>query len=201
MKEIIIATKNQDKKKELKKLLTGLKIKVSCLDTYPNCPDVEEGENCFRENAILKAMSASKFTGKLSIADDSGLEVDALGGEPGICSARFAGKNATYAKNNQKLLRDLDCKKPAQRAAQFRCVAAVCDYPKVIGVVEGRIRGRIALAPRGKNGFGYDPLFVVPKYKKTFAQLPRAVKNKISHRARALKKAKHLIRSYFKLNP
>jgi len=200
MKEIIIATKNPDKKRELNKLLKGLKIKVISLDKYPKAPDVKEGSKCFRENAILKAMSASRFTGKIAIADDSGLEVDALGGAPGVRSSRFAGAKVGYADNNRKLLKALYGKPMKERTAQFRCVAAICDYPKVIGVVEGKIRGKIACGLQGKNGFGYDPLFIVPRFKKTFAQLTPSLKNKISHRGLALKKARGLILKYFKLN-
>ncbi|NQT00176.1 MAG: RdgB/HAM1 family non-canonical purine NTP pyrophosphatase, partial [Candidatus Omnitrophica bacterium] len=193
MKEIIIATKNPDKRKELKKLLRGLKIKVISLEQYPRCPDVKEGTKSFWENAIRKAMFVSKFTKSLALADDSGLETDALGGRPGVCSARFAGKRVTYAQNNQKLLKLLEKKKVKDRGAQFRCVVAICNYPKVIAVVEGKIRGRIALKPKGKSGFGYDPVFIIPRYQKTFAQLGSRLKNKISHRAKALARAKRLI--------
>ncbi len=197
MKELVIATKNPDKKRELKKLLKELGIKIISLNKYPHCPNVKEGNRSFRENAIRKAMAVSKFTQKIALADDSGLETDALGGRPGICSSRFAGVRATYAQNNQKLLKMLKGKKMRQRGAQFRCIVAVCDYPRVIGVVEGKIRGRIAHAPKGKSGFGYDPIFIVPGYKKTFAQLGPKIKNSISHRAQALKKAKKLITKYF----
>lgn len=197
MKEIVIATKNPDKKKELIRFLKGLKIKVISLDKFPTCPEVKEGKTCFRENAIRKAMAVSRFTKRPALADDSGLEVDALGARPGVCSSRFAGLRASYADNNRKLLRLLQGKKPPQRGAQFRCVVAVCDYPKVVGVVEGRIRGIISAAPKGRYGFGYDPVFIVPSYKKTFAQLGPKIKHKISHRAQALKKAKRLIKKYF----
>ena len=196
MKEIVIATKNPHKKKELAKLLKGLKIKVIALDKYPDAPDVKEGSKCFWENAILKAMSASRFTKKLAIADDSGLEVDALSGAPGVCSARFAGRNVAYGDNNKKLLKVLKGKMMKERTAQFRCVAAICDYPKVIAVVEGKVRGKIAYCARGRNGFGYDPLFIIPSLKKTFAEISPNTKNKISHRARALKKAKKEILKY-----
>jgi XTP/dITP diphosphohydrolase len=198
MKEIVIATGNHDKRKELKRLLGGLKIKVNSLEQYPGCPTVREGNRSFRENAIRKAMAVSKFTKKLALADDSGLEIDALGGKPGIRSSRFAGTKATYEQNNQKLIRMLaDKKKMKERKAQFRCVVALCNYPEVIGVVEGKICGRIAFKAKGKCGFGYDPIFIVPRYKKTFAQLGPRIKHKISHRARALKKTRRLIQKYF----
>lgn len=199
MREIVIATKNADKKRELKKLLKGLKIKVISLDKYHNCPDAKEGHKSFKENAIRKAMVVSRFTKKVALADDSGLQTDALNGRPGVCSSRFAGIGVTYAQNNQKLLRMLAGKEAKERGAQFRCVVAVCDYPKVIGVVEGKIRGRIAFESKGKSGFGYDPLFIVPRYKKTFAQLGPRIKDRISHRAEALKKAKKIIIKYLKL--
>ena len=200
MKEIVVATKNPDKRRELEKLLKGLRIKVTSLDKFPHCPCVREGNRSFRENAVRKAMVASKFTKKVSLADDSGLETDALGGRPGVCSSRFAGKDVTYAQNNQKLLKALAGKKARDRGAQFRSVVAICDYPKVVGVVEGKIRGRIAQAPKGKFGFGYDPLFIIPRYKKTFSQLGPKIKHRISHRARALKKARKLIIRYFRLD-
>jgi XTP/dITP diphosphohydrolase len=198
MKEIVIATRNADKKRELGKLLKGLGIKIVSLDRYPGCPEVKEGSRSFRENAIRKAMAVSKFTRRIALADDSGLETAALNGKPGICSSRFAGKGATYAQNNQKLLRLLKGKKARQRAAQFRCIVAVCDYPRLVGVAEGTIRGRIADLPQGRYGFGYDPVFIIPRYQKTFAQLKPSLKNKISHRAQALKKAKALIVKYLK---
>ncbi len=195
MQEVVIATKNPDKRKELQRLLKGLKIKVTSLDQYPGCPQVREGSRCFRENAIRKARVASRFTKRIALADDSGLETDALKGRPGIRSSRFAGSGATYAGNNRKLLRLLKGKNGRQRGAQFRCAVAVCDYPKLVGVVEGRIRGRIAECPKGRYGFGYDPVFIVPKYKKTFAQLSPQIKNQISHRAKALSGAREIILS------
>lgn len=199
IRELIIATKNRDKEGEIKRILKGLGIKIVSLGLYPDCPDVREGYLSFRDNAIRKAMVVSKFTKKVALADDSGLETDALGGKPGIRSSRYAGKGATYEDNNRKLLKALSGKKACQRGAQFKCVIALCDYPRVVGTVEGIARGRIALQPRGKNGFGYDPVFILPKYKKTFAQLSPRLKNRISHRAKALKKSRLLIKEYFAL--
>ncbi|MBU3933961.1 MAG: RdgB/HAM1 family non-canonical purine NTP pyrophosphatase [Candidatus Omnitrophica bacterium] len=196
MKELVIATKNPDKKREIIRLLGGLRIKVISLDRYPGCPDVKEGSRSFRENAVRKAMAVSRFTGKPALADDSGLETDALNGRPGVRSSRFAGRGATYAQNNRRLLKMLTGRKAKHRGAQFRCVVAVCDYPRLAGTVEGKIRGRIAFAPKGRYGFGYDPVFIVPRYGKTFAQLGPKIKHRISHRARALKKAKRLIVKY-----
>ena len=198
MKELVIATKNPDKKREIARLLRGLGITVVALDKFPHCPDVREGNRSFRENAIRKAMAISEFTKTPALADDSGLETDALKGRPGIRSSRFAGNGATYDDNNRELLRKLKGRRAKERDAQFRCVVALCDYPKLIGVVEGKIRGRIADTPKGRYGFGYDPVFIVPGYGKTFAQLSPKIKNNISHRARALKKARRLITIYFK---
>ncbi|MFH1046301.1 MAG: RdgB/HAM1 family non-canonical purine NTP pyrophosphatase [Candidatus Omnitrophota bacterium] len=200
MKELVIATKNKDKQGELQKLLKGLRVKVITLERYPHCPEVREGVKSFCENAIRKAMFVSKYTGKPALADDTGLEVDALKGKPGVCSSRFAGKKATYDDNVRKLLQVLSGKTARQRGAQFRCLVAVCDYPRVVGVVEGKIRGRITFSPLGKHGFGYDPVFLVPHLKKTFAQLSPPEKNKISHRGLALAKAKRLIIKYWRLN-
>ena len=193
MKELVIATKNPDKERELKRLLRGSGVKVISLDRYPGSPNVKEGSRSFRENAVRKAMAVSRFTGKPALADDSGLETDALNGRPGVRSSRFAGKGATYVQNNRKLLKMLTGKRVKHRGAQFRCVVAVCDYPRLVGITEGRIRGRIAFAPKGRYGFGYDPVFIVPRYGKTFAQLGPKIKHRISHRARALNKAKKLI--------
>ncbi|MBN3038988.1 MAG: RdgB/HAM1 family non-canonical purine NTP pyrophosphatase [Candidatus Omnitrophica bacterium] len=201
MKELVIATKNPDKEREIKKLLKGLKVKVVSLKRYPKAPAVREGHRSFSENALRKAMAISKFTKRPALADDSGLEVDALGGRPGIRSSRYAGKDATYEDNYLKLLKALKGKKAKDRSAQFRCVVAFCDYPKILGTVEGIIRGKIAYAPVGKNGFGYDPVFTIPKYKKTFAQLSPKLKNQISHRAKALKKARALVLKYFNSSP
>ncbi len=196
MKEIVIATKNPDKERELKRLLKGSGVKVILLDRYCGSPDVKEGSRSFRENAVRKAMAVSRFTKRPALADDSGLETDALNDRPGVRSSRFAGTDATYAQNNRKLLKMLTGKKAGERGAQFRCVVAVCDYPRLVGIVEGRIRGRIAFTPKGKYGFGYDPVFIVPRYGKTFAQLGPKIKHRISHRARALNKAKKLIVKY-----
>ncbi len=200
LREIVIATKNPDKKRELKRLLAGVGVKVVSLEKYPRCPKVKEGNRSFRENAVRKAMAVSRYTKKVALADDSGLETAALKGRPGIRSSRFSGKDATYAQNNRKLLALLKDKKMRQRQARFRCTVAVCDYPRVVGTVEGKVCGRIATRPKGKSGFGYDPIFIIPKYGKTFAQLSPKVKNSISHRGRALKRAKKLILRYFKLN-
>ncbi len=193
MLEIVISSRNKEKKRELRALLKGLKIKVLDLNDFPAAPRVEEKGKTFEENAAAKALKIAKFTKRLTLADDSGLEVKALGGRPGIYSARFAGKNATYEANNRKLLRLLKAVPKPKRRAKFVCVIAIADKDKLVGLVRGECSGWITFEPKGKNGFGYDPVFFSPKYSKTFAQLSSRQKNAVSHRGRALRKAKKVI--------
>jgi len=190
VKEIVAATKNKDKVREIRKILKGLNVKILNLDNLKNIPKILENGKTFEENASKKARIASGYTHKLTIADDSGLEVDALGGKPGIKSARFAGNTANYGRNNAKLLKALKGIPSSGRKAKFVCVISIAKDGKVLEVVKGNCCGRIAFEPRGKTGFGYDPLFISPKYGKTFAELGPEIKNRISHRYRALKKAK-----------
>ncbi len=191
MTEIVLATRNSDKVREIRKILPG--IKFLSLKDFPNVPDIIEEGKTLRENAIHKAQETVRYTGKISIADDSGLEVEVLGGKPGVRSSRFAGEEVSYEENNKKLLRSMNGKR--MRRAKFRCVIAVAG-PGIEPVVrEGVCRGRIARSPRGKTGFGYDPIFIVSGTGKTFAELSPALKNGISHRAKALRKlAKYLRR-------
>ena len=193
MLEIVISSRNKEKKRELKALLKGLKIKVLDLNDFQAAPKVEEKGKTFEENAAAKALKIASFTKRLTIADDSGLEVEALGGRPGIYSARFAGENTTYEVNNRKLLRALGGIPKPKRRAKFVCVIAIADKNKLVGLVRGECIGRITFEPKGKNGFGYDPVFFSPKYNKTFAQLSSKEKNSISHRGRALRKARKII--------
>lgn len=197
MKEVVLASRNKHKAQEIKHILKGHGIKVLTLDLFPNTPEVVEDKKTIRENAIKKAKTIAKFTKKLTIADDSGLEVDYLDGAPGVYSARFAGKGCTYADNNNKLLKMLEGLLKKDRKARFLCAIAVADKNGLIDVAIGCVRGFISRETKGKHGFGYDPIFYLPKYKKTFAQLGPAAKNKISHRARALKKSKDIITNYF----
>ena len=191
MAEFVLATRNSDKVREIRKILPG--IKFLSLKDFPNLPDIKEEGKTLRANAIHKAQEAVRYTGKMSIADDSGLEVEALGGKPGVRSSRFAGEKVSYEENNRELLRLMNGKH--RRGAKFKCVIAVAGSGMETVVREGVCRGRIARFPRGKNGFGYDPLFIVSGTGKTFAELPPAIKNDISHRAKALRKlAKYLHR-------
>lgn len=208
MFEIVLASRNKAKKRELKALLQDFKInpvparrygvKVSDLDDYPSAPEVEERGRTFDENAKSKALAIANFTKKLTLADDSGLEVKALGGKPGVRSARFAGEGATYAEINKKLLKLLLGIPKSRRKAKFVCVIAIADRDGLIGIARGECSGRISFTPRGNYGFGYDPIFVYPKYNKTFAELGPKIKNKISHRAKALKKARAIIQTYLR---
>ena len=196
MKELLVATRNLKKFKEIKELLSDLKIKVTSLADYPDAPQIEEDGKTFSQNAIKKAATLSLYTKKLVMGEDSGLEVKALKNAPGVYSARFSGPRATDATNNAKLLKLLKKVPLKQRQARYRCCVALTDATGVIGVVSGSCQGQIAWRAQGTNGFGYDPLFLISKSGKTFGELDPSIKAKISHRARALKKAKYLIGKY-----
>lgn len=187
--KLLIATRNAHKLREIREIfdIPGLEI-VSALD-YPEIPDVVEDGETLEANAIKKAVTLARETGLWSMADDTGLEVAALNGEPGVYSARYAGGDASYADNNRKLLGALDG--ALDRSAQFRCVMALADPAGDAQIVEGVCRGRIADAVRGDGGFGYDPLFVPDGFDRTFAELSAEEKNRISHRGRALAEARH----------
>jgi len=163
-------------------------LEILGMDEFPDLPEVEEDLDTFKGNAAKKAETQAGLTGLWVLADDSGLEVDALDGEPGVYSARYAGEPADYAANNRKLLAELDG--VDDRAARFRCVIALAHPGIETQTVEGRCEGRIGFSPRGDNGFGYDPLFIPDGYDSTFAELDAEVKNSISHRAMALKAAR-----------
>ncbi|WP_083312861.1 nucleoside-triphosphate diphosphatase [Floricoccus penangensis] len=189
-KTILIATHNEGKTKEFRQMFSKLGYTVENLNDYPELPEVEENGSTFEANARLKAETISELTGKMVLADDSGLKVDVLGGLPGVWSARFAGDKATDAANNAKLLHELSSTAitPERRTAQFHTTLVVAAPGKESLVVEADWDGYIATIPKGENGFGYDPLFEVGETGKTAAQLPLEEKNKISHRAKALEK-------------
>lgn len=195
MFEIVISSRNREKKRELKALLKGLGIKVLDLNDFPGSPKVKETGKTFEANARLKALKIAKYTKRLVVADDSGLAVKALGGRPGVRSARFAGNKADYEGNNRKLLRLLGSVPGNKRGAKFVSVVAIAGPDGIKGIVRGECSGRITFEPKGANGFGYDPVFFSPEFKKTFAELSASQKNSISHRGRALKKARTIIRS------
>ncbi len=186
--QIVLATNNAHKKQEIEHIFSNFDIQLKILKDFPGMPEVIEDEYTFRENAIKKATEVSNFTGKIALADDSGLVVEALDGMPGIFSARFAGKKCSYEDNNKKLLSLLkDYPLDKQRKAKFICVMALAFKNKILYITRGECKGIIAHQLSGKNGFGYDPIFYLPKYKKTFAEIEAGLKNKISHRAQALK--------------
>ena len=174
-------------------MLANLPVAVRSLAEFPGAPAVIEDGWTYRENALKKAWAAAKFTGKPALADDTGLEVDALGGQPGLYAARFAGEGCTFQDNVRKLLRLLEGVPPQRRGARFVCVMALVDPGGREQVVEGELHGQIAEAPAGDSGFGYDPVFYVPEVGKTLAELTPAEKNRMSHRGRALVKARALI--------
>lgn len=193
MLELIIATKNEGKVREIRELLKGLPLKITSLKDHSNFPAVEEDGKTFAQNALKKAVTVALYAKKLTLGEDSGLEVKALGNQPGVYSARFSGPAANDQKNNAKLLRLLKRVPLKKRQARYRCTAALVDGHKIIDVVNGTCAGFIALRSRGRNGFGYDPLFCVPQYNKTFGELDLAVKSKISHRAKAFKKIRKIL--------
>jgi XTP/dITP diphosphohydrolase len=194
MRELLIATKNQGKLKEIRFLLKDLPYKITSLAEYPNLPEIVEDGKTFYANAVKKAVVIAKHTGKLTMGEDSGLEVKALGNKPGVFSARFSGAHATDEKNNDKLLAMLAGVPAAKRQARYQCCAALADKSGVIAVVSGSCGGIITTSRQGTNGFGYDPLFFIKRYNGTFGQLPAEVKSRISHRARALKKIREVLK-------
>jgi XTP/dITP diphosphohydrolase len=194
--QIVLATRNQDKIIEIRDALAGLPIHILNLDSFPDAPEVIEDGDTLEANAVKKALAIHQHTNLPAVADDTGLMVEALDGAPGVFSSRFAGPGATYADNVQKLLRLMQGVPPSQRTAEFRTVIALAA-PGKTHLVEGRCRGEITLAPRGSNGFGYDPVFFVPELNKTFAELTLAEKNRVSHRGKALGNFKVLLKEKF----
>ena len=191
--EVVIATRNPGKFREIKAILSSLPLKFLSLEDFPDLPEVVEDGATFAENAGKKARTIADFTGRLAIADDSGLVVDALQGRPGVFSSRYAGENATDGDRGQKLLEEMASIPEGKRQARFVCAMAVALPRGRLEVVEGECRGRLTSAPRGKRGFGYDPIFFVPQFGKTMAELEPEEKNRISHRGRALERLKVIL--------
>jgi XTP/dITP diphosphohydrolase len=191
---VVLATKNQHKVQEIRALLADLPITFLSLADFPNFPDVvEDGSTC-AENAVKKARETAAGTGHWALADDTGLEVDALDGRPGVYAARYAGEHATYAGNCEKLLEELKDIPVEQRGARFLTVMALSDPEGHIEVVEGELQGQITDKFYGSQGFGYDPVFYVSKAHKTLAEMTLAEKNELSHRGQALQLAKDLLK-------
>ena len=194
IRELVLATRNRHKGAELAALLGDLGITIHTLDEFPDAPDVvEDGDTC-EANSVKKARAIAEFTGLPAVADDTGLEVDALGGRPGIYAARYAGEGATYEDNCRKLLQELMGVPREQRTARFLTVAAIALPSGGVRVVQGILDGMIAEEASGTLGFGYDPVFLIPELGKTLAQLSAGQKNRISHRAKAFTQAKDLLR-------
>lgn len=192
--ELVLASGNQGKIAEFQKLLEGLDIEVHSLQEYPDIGEIVEDGTSFAENALIKARTVCKVTGKPALADDSGLMVDALDGAPGIFSARFAGEHHDDAANNEKLLRLLEPIEEEKRSGKFFCAIAIVLPDGREYTVEGTCPGKILCELRGVGGFGYDPLFLVEEMGKTFAELSMEEKNRISHRGHANRKAIEIIR-------
>ncbi|HEY6974277.1 MAG TPA: XTP/dITP diphosphatase [Nitrospiraceae bacterium] len=191
--ELVLATRNRQKGEELAALLGDLGIRIRTLDEFPEAPEViEDGETC-EANAIKKARAIADATGLPAVADDTGLEVDALEGRPGIFAARYAGEGATYEDNYRKLLHELAGVPRERRAARFVTVAAMAFPTDGVQVARGVLEGLIAEVPSGTQGFGYDPVFFVPELGKTLAQLSADQKNRISHRAKAFAKVREIL--------
>ncbi len=193
-RKLLIATRNQGKLREYRQLLADVPVEVIDLDGLGIVEEVAETGSTFAENAVQKALAYAQLSGLWAWADDSGLEVDALEGEPGVRSARFAGPDATDADRYRLLLQRMAHVPPGQRTARFRCVIAIATPEGRTEVAEGRCEGEIALAPRGEHGFGYDPVFYLPDRHCTMAELSPEEKNRISHRAQAARAAKRILK-------
>lgn len=191
--ELIVATTNRGKFGEIEEALKDLPLVLRCLADFPGAPVVEEDQPTFEENALKKARTIARWSGKPALADDSGLVVPALEGRPGIHSARYAGKGADDEANRQKLVEELKEAPDEKRNASFVCIMVLVTPSGKEKIVEGRCEGTIAREPRGSLGFGYDPLFYLPSLQKTMAELPLQEKNKISHRGQALQKLREVL--------
>lgn len=199
--EILLATRNPGKVREIRAMTAGLPLHWHGLDDFPDVPDAEETGATFAENARLKALHYAAYTQLDTLADDSGLEVDALGGAPGVNSARYAGEPRSDDANNRKLIAALADVPAAQRTARFRCAMALVRDGAVVAESDGTFEGVIVDTPRGTNGFGYDPHFLVPELGQTSAELPAADKNARSHRGAALRKMLSHVTALYGLGP
>lgn len=194
--QLVLATRNEHKVREIEGILRGLDVELLSFRDLPELPDVVEDGATLDENAIKKAVEVARATGLPSLADDTGLEVVALGGAPGVYSARFAGPECDYDRNNAKLLHDLE--DVSDRRAAFRCVIALASPEGLVGIVEGKTTGIITRERLGDGGFGYDPLFTPDGYERTYAQMSADEKNAISHRGRAVRASRRLVEELLK---
>ncbi len=200
MTAIVVATRNKGKVAEIAAALAALPVEILSLNRFPAVPEAEESGDTFAANAILKATHYALHTGRPCLADDSGLEVDALGGAPGVYSARYAGPGANDAACNAKLLAALANVPDDGRTARFRCVLAYVDPDGTLLTAEGTCEGTILREPRGTGGFGYDPLFLLPGAEKTLAEMTVADKNAVSHRGQALRNMATTLQRYYHEN-
>ncbi len=191
MRKLVVATRNLGKAREITEMLSDLPLDIVTLKDYPDAPEVEETGSTFEENALAKAKTYARLTGEWVLADDSGLEVDALNGAPGVYSSRFAASDPGRIAKLLDLMKDVP---ESRRTARFRCVIAVASPDGQIETCEGTLEGLIAPEPKGSNGFGYDPVFYIPDLGKHVAELTPEQKNAISHRGEALRKAKAILR-------
>ncbi len=191
--KLVLATRNGHKVREINEILDGLDIELVSFHDLADLPDVVEDGATLDENAVKKAVEVAKATGLPALADDTGLEVDALGGAPGVHSARYAGPECDYDANNTKLLAELDGVTDSERSAAFRCVVALATPERLVGTVVGKTTGCIMRERRGVGGFGYDPLFRPDGYDRTYAEMSAAEKNEISHRGRAVRASRALV--------
>jgi XTP/dITP diphosphohydrolase len=196
---LLVATQNRDKIREITDLFKSFNINIKSLHDFPNLSDIKETGNTLEENALLKAKLGYKWTGITTLADDTGLEVDALNGAPGVMSARYSGPSATYESNVRKLLENMTDIPEKQRIAHFRCVMALV-WKDGSRMVEGRVDGLILTEPRGSDGFGYDPVFYHVPTGLTFAEMPLVLKNQLSHRALALQKILSILRDEYQFS-
>ncbi len=195
---IVIGTHNKNKKVEIRKILTGISLPLLDLDDFDDAPDIVEDGITFEENATKKALQLAVFCNMYVMADDSGLEIDALDKRPGVYSSRYCGEDTGYKEKCLKLFEELNNVPYDKRTARFRCAIALAEPGKLHFVVEASCEGLINLEPLGENGFGYDPIFYLTEYKQTMAELGSDVKNKISHRALALSLFKERLEKFMK---
>ncbi len=192
--KLLLATNNPGKVEEYRELLSGLALTLTYPEREGLAFEVAETGQTFAQNARLKALAYARASGLLTLADDSGLEVDALGGQPGVRTARYAGEGASDEDRYGLLLERMEAMPWAERTARFRCVIALATAAGEVYLAEGTCEGFIAFGPRGAHGFGYDPVFYLPEYGCTMAELAPKVKNRISHRARAVEKVREIIK-------
>jgi XTP/dITP diphosphohydrolase len=199
--EIVLATRNKKKIEEIRRIIVGLPITILSLDNFPDCPETVEDRNTFEGNAVKKAVEVCRCTGKPALADDSGLEVDALGGAPGVYSARYAGGSGggNDVRNYEKLLAELKDVPDDKRGAQFVCCMALAFPDGTVKTFLGYAKGCIGHEPKGKTGFGYDPVFLPKSCKRTFAEMTGEEKDKLSHRGKALEKLSEFLHSHLHL--